>query len=144
MTGLKKLISFASAAAIAVSMCSVSVSASEAYNPYNYDRWGDPISSQAGYTADYFVDGNTIGCGALSEPADLYVSYDNLMYIVDKGNNRIVITDLDFNFVREMKDFTYNGEATTLKKPTGVFVDQYTGWIYIADNENNQIGRAHV
>lgn len=139
MTGLKKLISFASAAAIAVSMCSVSVSASEAYNPYNYDRWGDPISSQAGYTADYFVDGNTIGCGAFSEPADLYISYDNLMYIVDKGNNRIVITDLDFNFVREMKDFTYNGEATTLKKPTGVFVDQYTGWIYIADNENNRV-----
>lgn len=139
MSGLKKLISLASAAAITISMCAVNVSATEAYNPYNYDRWGDPISSQAGYTADSFVDGNTIGCGAFSEPADIYISYENLMYIVDKGNNRIVITDLEFNFIREMKDFTYNGEPTTLKKPTGIFVDQYTGWIYIADNENERV-----
>lgn len=139
MSGLKKLISLASAAVIALSVCTVNVSASEAYNPYNYDRWGDPISSQAGYTADEFVDGVTIGCGAFNEPADLFVSYDNLMYIVDKGNNRIVITDLDFNFIREMKDFTYNGQATELKKPTGIFVDQYTGLIYIADNENERV-----
>lgn len=138
MSGLKKLISMASAAAICVSMCAASASA-ESYTPYNYDRWGDPIASQAGYTAEYFVDGNDIGCGKLSEPADLFISKDNLMYIVDKGNSRIVITDLDFNFIREMKDFTYNGEATTLKKPTGIFVDQYTGYIYIADNENERV-----
>ncbi len=139
MSGLKKLISLASAAAVTVSMLAVNVSASEAYNPYSYDRWGDPIASQAGYSADYFVDGNTIGVGSLSEPADLFVSYDNLMYIVDKNNNRIVVTDMDFKLVRVMENFTYNGEATSLKKPTGIFVDQYTGWIYIADNENSRV-----
>ncbi|MCD7730835.1 MAG: hypothetical protein LUI05_05000 [Oscillospiraceae bacterium] len=139
MSGLKKLISLASAAALTFSMCAVSASATEAYNPYNYDRWGDPIASQAGYTADYFVSGDDIGVGSLSEPADLFVSYDDLMYIVDKGNNRIIVTDMDFNLVREMKDFTYEGEATTLKKPTGIFVDQYTGAIYIADNENERV-----
>lgn len=138
MSGLKKLISFVAAAAMSVSMCSVCASA-ETYTPYNYDRWGDPIASQAGYTADYFVDGTNIGCGELSEPSDLFISEDKLMYIVDKGNNRIVVTDLDFNFVKEMKDFTYNGEPTTLKKPTGIFVDKYTGWIYIADNENGRV-----
>lgn len=139
MSGLKKLIALAAAAAITASMCAVSVSATEAYTPYNYDRWGDPISSQAGYTATEFIDGNVIGCGALNEPADLFVSHDDLMYIVDKGNNRIVITDMDFNFKREMKEFNYNGETLTLKKPTGVFVDQYTGYIYIADTENDRV-----
>lgn len=139
MPGLKKLISCLSAAVMTVSICATSVSASEAYNPYSYDRWGDPISSQVGYTADYFVSGDDIGCGALSEPADLFISHDDLMYIADRGNNRIVVTDLDFNLIRVMENFTYNGEETTLKKPTGVYVDPYTDYIYIADNENERV-----
>ncbi|MBQ2823065.1 MAG: hypothetical protein IJF18_00625 [Oscillospiraceae bacterium] len=139
MTGLKKLISLASAAALALSMCTVSVSASEAYDPYNYDRWGDAISSQAGYTADGFVDGNTIGCGTMNEPADIFVSHDDLVYIVDKGNNRIIVTDLEFNLVKVMEDFKLNGESSPLKKPTGIFVDRFTDLIYIADNENGRV-----
>ena len=139
MSGLKKLISFASAAAISLSVLTVSTSAIEAYDPYNYDRWGDPISSQAGYTADYFVDGNTIGVGSFNEPADMFVSHDDLMYIVDRGNNRIVVTDLDFKLVKIMDDFKLNGSSSPLKKPTGIFVDQYTGLIYIADNENSRV-----
>ncbi|MBQ5319639.1 MAG: hypothetical protein J6K17_11135 [Oscillospiraceae bacterium] len=225
MSGLKKLTSLISAAAISISVLAVNTSALETYDPYSYDRWGDPVASQAGYTAEKYVDGNTIGCGALNEPADLFISHDNLMYIADKGNNRIVITDLDFNFKREMKEFTYSdsmvtevtvdadalsymaeeeeplaagdyvltydkstskynilttagadtkfdveakyvkingtiaaaggdriavtydgaaltvtGKLTaTLAKPTGVYVDQYTGYVYICDTENDRV-----
>ena len=139
MSSFKKLLSLVSAAALAVSAMTVNVSALETYDPYSYDRWGDPVASQAGYTAEKYVDGETIGCGSLFEPADLFVSHDDLMYIADKGNNRIVITDLDFNLVKEMKEFSYNGETLTLKKPTGVFVDQYTDNIYICDTENDRV-----
>lgn len=139
MSSFKKLLSLVSAAALAVSAMTVNVSALETYDPYSYDRWGDPVASQAGYTAEKYVDGEMIGCGNFFEPADLFISHDNLMYIADKGNNRIVITDLDFNFIREMKEFSYNGETLTLKKPTGVFVDQYTGNIYICDTENDRV-----
>lgn len=144
MSSLKKLISCLSAAVMTVSALAVNVSASEAYNPYSYDRWGDPISSQVGYTADYFVSGDDIGCGALSEPADLFVSHDDLMYIADRGNNRIVVTDLDFKLVRVMENFTYNGEETKLKKPTGVYVDPYTEYVYIADNENERVIKCDI
>ncbi len=139
MSSFKKLLSLLSAAAVAVSAMTVNVSALETYDPYSYDRWGDAVASQAGYTAEKYVDGETIGCGSLFEPADLFISHDDLMYIADKGNNRIVITDLDFNFKKEMKEFSYNGETLTLKKPTGVFVDQYTGNIYICDTENDRV-----
>lgn len=139
MPSFKKLLSLFSAAAVAVSAMTVNVSALETYDPYSYDRWGDPVASQAGYTAEKYVDGESIGCGNLFEPADLFISHDDLMYIADKGNNRIVITDLDFNFKKEMKEFSYNGETLTLKKPTGVFVDQYTGNIYICDTENDRV-----
>lgn len=139
MPSFKKLLSLFSAAAVAVSAMTVNVSALETYDPYSYDRWGDPVASQAGYTAEKYVDGESIGCGNLFEPADMFISHDDLMYIADKGNNRIVITDLDFNFKKEMKEFSYNGETLTLKKPTGVFVDQYTGNIYICDTENDRV-----
>ena len=139
MSSFKKLLSLVSAAALAVSALTVNVSALETYDPYSYDRWGDPVASQAGYTAEKYVDGETIGCGSLFEPADLFISHDDLMYIADKGNNRIVITDLDFNFVKEMKEFSYNGETLTLKKPTGVYVDQYTGYVYVCDTENDRV-----
>ena len=102
MSGLKKLTSLISAAAISISVLAVNTSALETYDPYSYDRWGDAVASQAGYTAEKYVDGNTIGCGSFNEPADLFISHDKLMYIADKGNNRIVITDLDFNFKKEL------------------------------------------
>jgi len=139
MSGLKKLISLISAAAISISVLAVNTSALETYDPYSYDRWGDAVASQAGYTAEKYVDGNTIGCGALNEPADLFISHDKLMYIADKGNNRIVVTDLDFKFKKEMKEFSYKDETLTLAKPTGVYVDQYTGYIYICDTENDRV-----
>ena len=226
MSGLKKLTSLISAAALSISVLAVNTSALETYDPYSYDRWGDAVASQAGYTAEKYVDGNTIGCGALNEPADLFISHDELMYIADKGNNRIVITDLDFNFKKEMKEFKYSdsmvkeitiddnalsdsleentipleagdyvlvydkssskfdvltktgaktqakieerfvkisgtvgisggdripiyfdgtsptatgGMSATLAKPTGVYVDQYTGYVYICDTENDRV-----
>ena len=139
MSGLKKLTSLISAAAISISVLAVNTSALETYDPYSYDRWGDAVASQAGYTAEKYVDGNTIGCGSFNEPADLFISHDNLMYIADKGNNRIVVTDLDFNFKKEMKEFSYKDETLTLAKPTGVYVDQYTGYIYICDTENDRV-----
>ncbi len=139
MSGLKKLISAVSAAVLAASLAAVDASALEAYEPYSYDRWGDAVPSQVGYTADYFVDGSTIGCGSFNEPSDLYLSHDNQFYIADKGNNRIVITDLDFNFIAEMKEFDYEGKKLTLKAPAGVYIDQYTNNLYICDSENSRV-----
>ena len=139
MSGLKKLLSLICTAAVAASSIAVNASALEAYDPYSYDRWGDAVASQAGYTAEKYVDGEMIGCGNFYEPADLYISHDELMYIADRGNNRIVITDLDFNFIREMKEFSYNGETLTLDSPMGVYVDQYTDNVYICDTEHDRV-----
>lgn len=139
MSGLKKLISLVSAAAVTVTALAANVSALESYDPYSYDRWGDPVASQAGYSAEKYIDGRMMGCGALNEPADMYISHDDLVYIADKGNNRIVITDLEFNYIREMKEFRYGGETLTLNKPMGVFVDQYTGNVYVCDTDNSRV-----
>lgn len=160
MSGLKKLIAAAGAGAVLITGLAANVGASESYDPYSYDRWGDAVASQVGYTAEYFVDGQSIkglyehveameGFNpdkatwqemlGLKEPADLFITEDDLMYIADKGNNRIIVTDLDFNMVNYLDTFTYNGEELTLKKPEGVFVDKYTGYVYVCDTENSRV-----
>lgn len=160
MSGLKKLLAVCGAAAMLISTGAANVSAIESYDPYSYDRWGDAVSSQVGYSAEYFIDGQSIEglteyvmsmegfepekadwkqMLGLKEPADLYISYEDLMYIADKGNNRIIVTDLDFKMVNYLDKFTYKGEELTLKKPEGVYVDQYTGFIYICDTENSRV-----
>ncbi len=174
---LKRLFCTASAAAVMISACAVNAvtaSAAESYDPYSYDQWGDAVSSQAGYTAADFIDGQKIkglyehveamdgfdydeeewkNLLNMKEPADMFISGDNLLYIADKANNRILVTDLDFNLVNYLDTFYYNGKTLKLKNPEGVFVDKYTGYIYICDSEgggelndegeivNNAIGR---
>ncbi|MCL2053123.1 MAG: NHL repeat-containing protein [Oscillospiraceae bacterium] len=136
----RRMFSMVAALAIFVSAFAVNLSALEAYDPYSYDRWWDPIPSQVGYYADYFADGVTLGCGAFNEPSGMHVSRDGLIYIADKNNDRIVVTDIEVKtVVREMRAFNYNGEVVTLNKPSDVFVDQYTGFIYICDSDNERV-----
>ncbi len=163
MSGLKKLISASCAALMLAGTFAVNVSAAESYDPYSYDRWGDAVASQVGYTAEYFIDGQSIEGLAekvqslegfdpeeeewteklgLKEPADLFITKDELLYIADKGNDRIIVTDLEFNLVNYLDSFKYNGETLTLKKPEGVFVDQYTGYVYVCDTENSRVLKA--
>ncbi len=166
MSGLKKLIAAAGAGLMVMSSFAANVSAIESYDPYSYDRWGDAVASQVGYSAEYFVDGQSIeglteyveamdgfesnkqtwkDMLGLKEPADLYLAHEsetnpeNLLYIADKGNNRIIVTDMDFKMKAYMDTFDYNGEKLTLKKPEGIFVDYYTDYIYICDTENSRV-----
>jgi DNA-binding beta-propeller fold protein YncE len=135
---LKKIISAAMAAALAVGVMATSVSA-ETYINYSYDRWGDAAPSQAGYTAIDAINGLDLGVGGLGEPADLFIDEDDLMYIADKLNNRILVTTLDFELVRIYDKFSFEGGTLTLKGPSGIFVDDRTGFMYVADTDNSRV-----
>lgn len=159
MSKLKRLIALAGSLAVMGSMAA-GVIATESYDPYGYDRWGDAVASQVGYSAESFVDGKEIKglyerIGAMEgfdyddddwksllqfkEPQDIFVSHDNKIYIVDKGNNRIVITDFEWNLIDILDKFDDNGEELTLNAPQGIFVDKFTDFLYIADTENSRV-----
>ena len=61
MINWKKSIAAFSAAMLAVTAMTASVSALEAYDPYSYDRWKDAVPSQVGYVAAYNADGRPMG-----------------------------------------------------------------------------------
>lgn len=119
----------------------LSASAKEPYDVYNYDRWGEPVPSQAGYTAERSVSGYDLGVGAMDFPSDIFYAYDGNFYIVDSGNNRIIAVNSDFDTaVKVYESFIMpDGSRTQLKKPSGIFISEENQLIYIADTENSRV-----
>ncbi len=116
-------------------------SAREPYDVYNYDRWGEAIPSQAGYIAERAVSGYDLGVGAFESPSDIFCDHNDIFYIVDSGNDRIVAVDTDFTeAVRVYDSFTMpDGSQTRLKNPQGIFISAENDLMYIADNENARV-----
>ena len=126
--------------AAAASVLTLTASADEPYDVYNYNRLGEAVPSQAGYLAERAVSGTDLGTTAFSSPQDFFRSADDCFYIADTGSSRIVKTDGDLTGVLHIYDsFTMpDGSRTALKKPKGVYVSPDTGLLYIADTENNR------
>ena len=139
---LKRMLTAAAAFAVLVSFgVSVTASADAPSESYNYDMWGDAVPSQAGYTAERAVTGYDLGVGAFDSPSDIFCSYDNIFYIADTGNDRIVAVDEDMKKALKVYDsFTMpDGSTTSLNKPSGVFISSENGNMYIADTENSRV-----
>lgn len=87
----------------------------------------------------------------LSDPADLFIDRQTKnLYLVDTGNNRILITDVNYEKPVVVMDYFYNPETDsyeTLNNPHGIFVrhddsaetEAQKTMIYIADYDNGRI-----
>jgi hypothetical protein len=75
----------------------------------------------------------------LSDSADLCMGDDNNLYIVDKGNNRIVVMNAeDYSIVKEIKTFRNDGMKDSLYQPEGIFVAKDLS-LYICDTGNGRL-----
>lgn len=77
-------------------------------------------------TQDAYLPDKTITTLGLLNPDDLYIDKDNMLYIADSGNSRIIKYDIDKGVV--------SGELRyeEFRSPKGVFVNKQ-GNIYVAD-----------
>ncbi len=115
-------------------------SARRTSDAYNYDRWGEAIPSQSGYTALRSVSGSDLGTSAFSGLSDICLC-DGKFYIADAGNNRIVIADEKLESITaELTEFDYRGEKLSIGNPGGVYASE-EGLVYIADTGNSRIIR---
>lgn len=108
------------------------------YTTYNYDYYEDIKYTPAAYVPDGIITGNKIGCGNLAGPQDLNTDENGDVYIADTNNNRIVVTDRDFNLLKVMEGFDNNGKADSFSSPNGVYVSS-NGNLYIADTGNMRV-----
>lgn len=99
------------------------VSASQATSyTYTLDDNGRFVRTQDAYLPD-----RTITDLGLSEPSDLVIDENNLMYIADTGNSRILVFDLNTETVKsEIK-------LDQFQSPKGLFIAE-DGTIYVADS----------
>jgi len=112
-------------------MAALPVGASQATSyTYTLDDQNEMVRTQDAYLPD-----KTITDLGLSEPSDMVIDENNIAYIVDTGNQRIVVYDLNTEkVVKEMKKGTINSdEFTGFETPKGIFRTN-EGELYIADS----------
>ena len=108
------------------------------YETYNYDYYEDIKYTPAAYVPDGIVTGEQIGCGNFSSPQDLNTDEYGNVYIADTGNNRIVITDSEFNLIKVIDSFMNDGKPDTFSSPSGVYMSA-AGNLYIADTAKRRV-----
>lgn len=127
---------------------------------YFYTYYGEDVKAPVAYKPVQIIGFADLGIAAGFEPVDLFVR-DKYLYVVDRGNNSIIILDENYQIVNNIKELTgeipelnksiigENGELQIDKemekaskfqfnKPEGIFVTE-DGLIYVADKENRRV-----
>ena len=129
----KLFISLAAALLTAVLVFSTAtqteVNADSPYRTYTVDGYGSVSETQTAYLPYKTI--TKIGDEALAGPTDFTLTKDGYMYILDSGNKRVVVSDMNGELVKIF------GEGT-LKTPRGMYVTaDHT--CYVADRDARSI-----
>ncbi len=108
---------------------SESVLADAPYKTYTVNGYGAVIETQTAYLPYETI--TKIGEESLKAPTDFAILDDGFIYILDSGNKRVVVSDMELNTVNIF------GEGT-LVAPRGMFVTE-DHICYIADRDANKI-----
>ncbi|ANY68659.1 hypothetical protein BBD42_20940 [Paenibacillus sp. BIHB 4019] len=114
------------------------VQAAEDAGSYHYSFWGNTVAAPAAYQATKLWNGESLGVGPLKEPSDLHVTADKQIYLLDTGNNRVVILNQQFQLVRIIASFVQKGKEETFQHPQGLFVTD-ENHVFIADTGHQRV-----
>ncbi|OWA37057.1 hypothetical protein B9G55_02995 [Saccharibacillus sp. O16] len=114
------------------------VAAGERQDSYNYSAWGKAVPAPAAYEATQLINGSEFGGTAFKEPSDLQVAEDGRVYVLDSGNNRIVILDDKFKPLHVIDGFKREGQADGFENPQGFYVTE-DGQMFIADTGHARV-----
>lgn len=134
----KRFIRLLSILIVMISVLTVCVSAEESYETFSYSYDGNIQITPDAYNVRDVVS-EIKGAGLLKEPQDiLYDAKSGYFFIADSGNNRILVTNTDFNTVQIISEFKNGDKQDALLNPMGVFVTE-DGYLYVADTDNGRI-----
>jgi len=109
------------------------------YDTYIYDHWEYIVFTPAPYVPGETISGIALEIGAFSDPQGIFVDHDDVVYIADTGNNRIVILEPDLHTIRDViTTFNNDGKTDSFNRPRGLAVTT-DGIIYVADTENRRV-----
>lgn len=143
---MKRILTGIAAFALAITVFAegtLLVSAKEKSYTYNYDFWGDVQDSPDFYTVQEVYTSTELGLDKpLRNPQGLFAK-DNVLYICDTGNNRIIEMERNkegegFTIRRYIEEFKGDVEILTFNGPSDVAISE-EGNIFVADKGNSRI-----
>lgn len=105
---------------------------------YTYDSYGKSVESPPVYEVSNIINGKSMGCNTFKNPNDMFITTSGGIYILDTGNNRVIVTDINFKIKKVIDKFAFEGIESRLSEPKGIYVDD-KGNIYVADTGNNRV-----
>ncbi|MBO5197883.1 MAG: hypothetical protein J6B85_05095 [Lachnospiraceae bacterium] len=136
---MKRIIITLTAIFLALSLCTQTAYAFQPDEAYTYDG-SEAVPSTNVFQVNTIIDGTVMGCANLKSAQDIFVDSRDWIYILDSGNCRIVVLDENYHCVRELTEFNYEGTVLTLAEGAqGLFFQESTGYLYIADTKNNRV-----
>lgn len=133
-----------------MALFSVTANAYSPYHSYEYNEFDEAIEAPVGYTVSKVINSASLGLDVqIDTPQDIVVK-DNVIYLLDSANSRIILLDENYKLIDIFQNFTI---SDALAKEKGVaVVDGYVsfagaegiaigndGGIYIADTLNNRV-----
>ena len=103
------------------SVCATGAAAEEAYTGYNYDAWGDSVYAPNAYSVKTTLKATDVGIAAFSSPTDMVISGEKL-YILDSGNNKIVIVNNQYQVLQSFHLMDHQGMVQDITGAQGIFV----------------------
>ena len=134
MKHIKKLAAFITIA-IMLNLPSYAI---EPYTNYIYDSNNNPQEEPQAYLPETIINGKTLGITELNGPADIFVAHDNKIYILDSGNNRLIILKNDFTVEKIIDKLDNNGKVDSFNNPQGIYVTK-SNEIFVADTDNSRV-----
>lgn len=110
----------------------------ESFNSYIYNSDEEVVEAPAAVNVSFTVTGISAGVGVFKSPQDLFVTESDEIYVVDTGNNRIIILDSKGGFLKEISSFVNGEKVDSFNTPKGIFVTA-NGDMYICDTSNSRI-----
>lgn len=106
------------------------------YQSYSFDYWSETVSAAQAYVPRRVIGSRELGA-TLSNPQDIFVT-DEYIFLLDTGNNRILVFDHEWKLSHEISEFENSGEMDKFNNPRGLYVSP-EGILYVADQNNARI-----
>ena len=128
-------------AAMLITPASAASVQKETYDTYTY--WSAPGTQMPTYTAPMYeykqtITGADLGITGFNAPSDVFVDKNNVIYLTDKNNGRVVVINPDYTLNSIIQNIQYNGQTLDITGCSATFVTD-NGDIYIADTLNGRV-----
>ena len=139
----KKLVCLLLVTLLVLSSTGIAAYAGQPDRTYTYED-SEAVPSTNIYQVKKIVDASIMGTTRMANPSDIFVDNSDRVFILDRGNCRVLILDKDYKLIKELKDFTYEGKTVNLGLngeygAEGLFFRESNKSLYIADTVNNRI-----